>query len=145
VTSEDIRVQAVVGVEASDYEGPAGIDSVLAHLAQERDLHTMCLWAALPHYVAQPHSPKATLTIMTQLDDLVGEPLPMGDLDEEARAWQEGVEELAQQDPDVAQYVRQLEEAKDTAELPEASGEAIAREFEQYLRRRHRGGGQLGG
>jgi hypothetical protein len=32
--------------------------------------------------------------------------------------------------------VRQLEEAKDTAELPEASGEAIAREFERYLRRR---------
>lgn len=145
VTSEDIRVQAVLDVEASDYEGPAGIVSVLAHLAQERDLHTMSLWAAIPHYVAQPPSPKATLTIMTQLEELVGEPLPMGDLDEEARAWQAGVEELAQQDPDVAQYVRQLEEAKDTAELPEASGEAIAREFEQYLRRRHRGGGQLGG
>jgi len=32
--------------------------------------------------------------------------------------------------------VRQLEEAKDTADLPEASGEAIAREFERYLRRR---------
>ncbi|CAM5386823.1 hypothetical protein SANTM175S_02740 [Streptomyces antimycoticus] len=29
-----------------------------------------------------------------------------------------------------------LEEARDTAELPEASGEAIAREFERYLRRR---------
>jgi hypothetical protein len=32
--------------------------------------------------------------------------------------------------------VQQLEEAKDTAELPEASGEAIAREFERYLKRR---------
>ena len=37
---------------------------------------------------------------------------------------------------EIAEYVRQLEEAKDTAELPEASGEAIAREFERYLRRR---------
>ena len=33
-------------------------------------------------------------------------------------------------------YVAQLEEAVDTAELPEASGDAIAREFERYLRRR---------
>jgi len=39
--------------------------------------------------------------------------------------------------------VRSLEEAKDTADLPEASGEAIALEFERYLRRherRRRGG-----
>ena len=31
-----------------------------------------------------------------------------------------------------------LEEAKDTADLPEASGDAIAQEFERYLRRRRR-------
>jgi hypothetical protein len=29
-----------------------------------------------------------------------------------------------------------LEENQDTAELPEASGEAIAKEFERYLKRR---------
>jgi hypothetical protein len=29
-----------------------------------------------------------------------------------------------------------LEETRDTADLPEASGEAIAREFERYLKRR---------
>lgn len=38
-----------------------------------------------------------------------------------------------------------LEEARDTAELPEASGEAIAREFERYLRRRDIGPGQTPG
>ena len=32
--------------------------------------------------------------------------------------------------------MRALEESRDTAELPEASGEAIAREFERYLKRR---------
>ena len=44
--------------------------------------------------------------------------------------------ELAEEDEDVAEYVRNLEESQDTAELPEASGEAIAREFERYLKRR---------
>src|SRR5699024_3653288 len=113
----------------------------LAQLAQERGMHAMSLWAAVPHYVAQPPSPKATLALLGALEELVGEPLPLGDLLEEARAWQAGVDELAEQDPEVAEYVRQLEEAKDTAELPESTGEAIAREFERYLRRRDKGGG----
>jgi hypothetical protein len=46
------------------------------------------------------------------------------------------VDELAGQDAEVADYVRALEEAKDATDLPEASGDAIAREFERYLRRR---------
>jgi hypothetical protein len=62
--------------------------------------------------------------------------LPQSELPEEARAWERGVDELAQQDSDVAEYVRTLEEAKDATDLPEASGDAIAREFERYLRRR---------
>ncbi|WP_240645939.1 PAC2 family protein [Georgenia sp. SYP-B2076] len=135
-TSNDTQVQALLGVEGSDYEGPSGIVGVLAHMAGERDLHTLSVWAAVPHYVAQPPSPKATLAILLRLEEFVGEPLPVGDLPEDSRAWQAGVDELAGQDPDVAEYIQQLEEAKDTAELPEASGEAIAREFERYLRRR---------
>ena len=39
-------------------------------------------------------------------------------------------------DEDVGDYVRALEETRDTTDLPEASGEAIAREFERYLKRR---------
>ena len=57
-------------------------------------------------------------------------------LPDEARAWEHGVDELASQDSEVAEYVRELEERKDAAELPEASGDAIAAEFERYLRRR---------
>ena len=62
--------------------------------------------------------------------------MPLGDLPEEARAWQIGVDELAGEDEEISAYVAQLEEAVDAAELPEASGESIAREFERYLRRR---------
>ena len=39
-------------------------------------------------------------------------------------------------DTEVAEYVSTLEEQQDATELPEASGEAIAAEFERYLRRR---------
>ena len=65
-------------------------------------------------------------------------PIPLGDLPEDARAWERGVDELAAEDTEVAEYVRTLEEAKDTAELPEATGDAIAREFERYLKRRNK-------
>jgi len=39
----------------------------------------------------------------------------------------------------VAEYVESLEAEQEPTELPEASGDAIAREFERYLRRRERG------
>lgn len=144
-TSDDPRVQALLGIEGSDYEGPTGIVGVLAQMAAERGIHALTLWAAVPHYVAQPPSPKATLALLAGLEELFGEPVPVGELAEDAQAWQLGVDELASDDPEIADYVRQLEEAKDTAELPEASGDAIAREFERYLRRRDKGGGTTGG
>jgi hypothetical protein len=71
-----------------------------------------------------------------KVEDVLDIPVPLGDLVEEARAWEIGVDELAEDDEEVADYVRQLEQARDTTELPEASGEAIAKEFERYLRRR---------
>ncbi|MFV0427545.1 MAG: PAC2 family protein [Beutenbergiaceae bacterium] len=135
-SSDDPQVQALLGVEGSEYEGPTGIVGVLSQMAAERGMHTLSIWAAVPHYVSQPPSPKATLALLQALEEVLGEPVPCGDLSEDADAWQRGVDELASDDPEIAEYVRQLEEAKDTADLPEASGEAIAREFERYLRRR---------
>ena len=45
------------------------------------------------------------------------------------------LDELAAEDSEVAEYVKALEESKDAAELPEVSGDSIAKEFERYLRR----------
>jgi hypothetical protein len=49
--------------------------------------------------------------------------------------WEKTVNELAAEDSDVAEYVKALEESKDAAELPDISGDVIAKEFERYLRR----------
>jgi len=135
-SSENEEVQLALDVSGSGYEGPTGIVGVLQHAALARGVPGVSLWAAVPHYVAQPPSPKATLALLGELEQLLGEPIPLGELPDEAEAWRRGVDELAEDDPEVADYVAQLEEVKDTAELPEATGEAIAREFERYLRRR---------
>jgi proteasome assembly chaperone (PAC2) family protein len=134
-TPDDVLARSL-GLEASRYEGPTGIVGVLGDACAKAGLPSVSFWAAVPHYVAQPPCPKATLALLRRIEDLLDVPVPLGDLPEEARAWERGVDELAAEDSEVAEYVRALEEAKDTAELPEASGEAIAREFERYLRRR---------
>ncbi|WP_436699662.1 PAC2 family protein [Nocardioides sp. BYT-33-1] len=125
-----------LALEQSTYEGPTGIVGVLQDACARVDIPAVSYWAAVPHYVAQPPCPKATLALLTRLEDLLETPVPLGDLPDEARAWERGVDELAEEDEDVAEYVRSLEESRDTADLPEASGEAIAREFERYLKRR---------
>lgn len=135
-SSDDAALRERMDLEASQYEGPVGIVGVLAEVALLAGLPTVSLWAAVPHYVAQAPSPKAQLALLHRIEELLQVPLDTQELVEDADAWERGVDELATEDPEIAAYVRQLEEAKDTADLPEASGESIAREFERYLKRR---------
>ncbi len=138
VGASDPKLSATVTAPFSDYKGPTGILGVVQHALAGADIPAVSLWASVPHYVATPPNPKATLALLRGVEDILDAPLPLADLAEEARAWERGVDELAQQDSEVAEYVRTLEEAKDATDLPQASGDAIAREFERYLRRRGR-------
>ncbi len=135
-TTANSELQEITGFEVSRYEGPTGILGILQTEAEAQGISGMSLWAAVPHYVAAPPCPKATLALLRSIEDLLDVAIPIDDLVEDARAWQTGVEEMTSDDEEIADYVRNLEESQDTAELPEASGEAIAKEFERYLRRR---------
>ncbi|WP_432540602.1 PAC2 family protein [Kineococcus sp. SYSU DK002] len=135
-SSEDPDLVEKLDIEPSRYEGPTGIVGVVQDAVTAAGIPSVSLWAAIPHYVGQPPSPKGTLALLRRIEELLDLSIPLADLPEDARAWERGVDELAEEDTEIAEYVQQLEEAKDTAELPEASGEAIAREFERYLRRR---------
>ena len=75
---------------------------------------------------------------ISKLEDLLDISIPLDDLVDESRAWQDGVDELAAEDEEISEYVTRLESTVDASDLPEASGEAIAREFERYLKRRTR-------
>jgi proteasome assembly chaperone (PAC2) family protein len=123
------------GLEISKYEGPTGIIGVLQDEAHRRGIDAISLWAAVPHYVATPPCPKAALALINALEDFLDVSLPQGDLPERARLWEAQVDQMAADDAEVGDYVRQLESSKDSAELPEISGESIAREVERFLRR----------
>lgn len=138
-SSENAEVRASLGVERSTYEGPVGILSVIADQAERAGIPTVSLWASVPHYVHNAPSPKAVLALLGKLEELTGLSIPRGSLEVEAKAWEAGVDALAADDDEMAAYITQLEEARDAVDAPEASGEAIAKEFERYLRRRGEG------
>ena len=125
-----------LGLEMSRYEGPTGILGAIQDACNQREIDALSIWAAIPHYVSSPPCPKATLSLLNHLEDLLELSIDLGELHEDAKAWEIGVDQLSQEDSEIADYVKSLEESKDEADLPEATGEAIAREFERYLRRR---------
>lgn len=142
--SENPGVRSAFGVERSNYEGPTGIIGVLADAFEAEGVATMSVWASVPHYVHNAPSPKAILALIDRLEELLDVVIPRGDLITEATEWESGINALADDDDDMANYIRALERARDAADAPEATGEAIAKEFERYLRRDEGGRGEAG-
>jgi proteasome assembly chaperone (PAC2) family protein len=134
-TSSHATLAVALGLEPSRYEGPTGIVGVLQEACERSGVPAVSFWAAVPHYVHQPPCPKATIALLRRVEDMLDVTVPLGDLPEQAREWERQVDELAAEDTDVAEYVAQLEEREPEEDLPEASGEAIAKEFERFLRR----------
>lgn len=135
-TTTDPELAERLGLEAPTYEGPTGMTGVMADYCHEAGFATISLWAAVPHYVAQPPHPRATQALLARIEDLTDLTIDLGDLPELVRAWDRGVAELIADDAELAGYVASLEADQDEAELPEATGDAIAAEFQRYLRRR---------
>ncbi|WP_243074707.1 PAC2 family protein [Microbacterium sp. SS28] len=134
--SENEGLRTSLGLERSTYEGPVGILSVLSHAADAAGIPSAGLWASVPHYVAgHTPSPKATLALLDKLEDLTGARIERGDLASDAAAWEASIDAAAADDEEMTEYIRQLERTRDTWDSPEASGDAIAQEFERYLRR----------
>jgi proteasome assembly chaperone (PAC2) family protein len=130
-------------VEPSTYQGPTGIVGVFQNACVEAGIPAVSFWAAVPHYVSQARVPKAAVALLHRIEEVLDVEVPLGGLPEQAEEWERTVSEMAEADDEVREYVRQLEEqaeAEDTDVLPEADGDAIAADFERYLRRRGSGG-----
>lgn len=135
-TSPDTDINKKYDLEESTYEGSIGIIGVLSEFAAIAGVIPVSLWAAVPHYVAQSPSPKSQLALLNRLEDFLNITFPLDQLQIEATEWEKTIDDLALKDPEIAEYVKELEEAKDTIELPRVTGELIAKEFERYLKRR---------
>lgn len=143
-----------MGVEASDYEGPTGMSGVLQQLLTEAGVPTLSLWAGVPHYVASPPNPRGTEAMLSWLAENLGMAVAMDSLRVQARTWAEKVDAAAGEDEDLNDYIRSLEERMDEEAgidhgddpepdrgrassgeaMPLVDGDAIAAEFERFLR-----------
>ena len=98
-------------------------------------------WAAVPHYVSQPPNPKATVALLRRVEDVLDIEVPLADLPTQAEEWEQAVTEMTAEDEEIAEYVQSLEQRGDAeVDMNEAlgkiDGDALAAEFERYLRRR---------
>jgi predicted ATP-grasp superfamily ATP-dependent carboligase len=129
------------GLEETRYEGPTGIAGVFQDACVQAGIPAVTFWAAVPHYVSQPPSPKATVALLRRVEDVLDIEVPLADLPTQAEEWEQAVSEMTAEDDEIAEYVQSLEERGDAeVDMNEAlgkiDGDALAAEFERYLRRR---------
>jgi len=117
------------------YEGPTGIVGVLQDACARAEVPAVSFWVHVPHYANNPPCPKATLALLHRLEEVLDVPVPMSDLAEESAEWEARLRAATEQDAELAEYVRELEE-RAGEDLTPLSGDEIAQQFERYLRRR---------
>jgi proteasome assembly chaperone (PAC2) family protein len=126
-----------LNLSRSSYEGPTGIVGVIHDACRQRGLVSASLWAAIPHYVATVPNPKAALALLRRLESFTGIAIEASELEDSAGQFEEQINRAVEGNPEITELVRQLEEAQEDepelgGEVP--SGDALAREFQRFLR-----------
>ncbi|HJV04132.1 MAG TPA: PAC2 family protein, partial [Actinomycetota bacterium] len=109
-TAPDPEEAAALGVTGSRYEGPTGIVGILHDAALRSNMHSLSLWAAVPHYLPGGPNPKAALALVEKAAQLVGAPIETDTLARAAGSWERQVTESIAENPELVAYVRRLEE-----------------------------------
>lgn len=130
-----------LGMQRSSYEGPTGIVGVLHEECRQRGIPAASLWAAIPHYVAAVPNPKAALALLRRLEGLTGVAIEASELEDAMERFERQIDRAVAANPEIEELVRRLEaEQSEEDDLPLGgdvpSGDAIAREFQRYLRQR---------
>ena len=134
-TAADPELATRLGLRPSRYEGPTGIVGVLTDALRRAEIPTVSLWAWVPHYVRDTPSPAASLALLRRLGTLLDVAIDLTELETEAEAYVEQINDAVQADPQFAAQVRELEEQSDRDDLEELpSADDIAEEVERYLR-----------
>jgi proteasome assembly chaperone (PAC2) family protein len=124
-----------LGLLPSRYEGPTGVTGVLQVLARQAGLQSSSLWAAVPTYVPSSPSPKATLALVERALRLLDASLDLRELQQAARAYEEEVSSLVDDDEETREYVRQIELRFDEEEPTLLDdGSTLVEEVERFLR-----------
>ena len=146
VTDAALRPELMAyDVELTDYEGPTGIQSYLLAACQECGIEGISLWGGTPTYIegSYPHVAQAMLRLLRRMWRLSVDLQP---IEEHAAELDGALHAQLDNHPDLAEYVKRLEQAYDTAqsEQPNVDTDVIVDEIQQFLRQRRQGPGAGG-
>lgn len=138
-----------LGMRRSRYEGPTGIVGVLSDAFSKAQIPVGSLWGNVPHYISASPNPKVVHSLLYRLSEIYGLGLELSEMERAGRRFERQVNEALMHNPEVAQYVKQLEAREETTpddapdedrpigtpgELPR--GEDVVRQLEEFLRQK---------
>lgn len=130
---------AAYDMDPADYEGPTSIQSYLLALCQEHGIKGIGLWGGTPSYI-QGAYPKVIHSMLRLLSQMWNLSLELGMLEEQTAELETSLHEQIDNNPELADYIKRLEQAYDMAEPnpehPQLGTDTIVDEIQQFLRRR---------
>ncbi|HXY93786.1 MAG TPA: PAC2 family protein [Acidimicrobiia bacterium] len=147
-TATDSDLIGRLGLVPSRYEGPTGIVGVLHDSCREAGFGSVSLWAPVPHYIASPPNPPATRALLERFGSLADLRLDLGGLEQLVDMWRVQVDRAIQDNDEVKDYVRELEQRVDAQDAEEqgvvlgeqsTSGDDLVDEVERFLREQGEG------
>ncbi len=136
--ASDDELIAQLGFEDVAYEGPTGVLGVFHAICKDRGFSAASLWAAVPHYAAAVPNPKAGLALLRRLEGMIGIAVEAAELEQAAGSFEQQVSQAVAANPEIREMVERLEEQQDEVagfsqeDVP--SGDAIAQDFQRFLR-----------
>jgi hypothetical protein len=100
------------GIRCSDYEGPASFATYLLHLAPQRGVDMLSIAAEIPGYL-QGTNPLSIETVTRRLVHMINIHTDLSDLRALSTAWELQVTAVIENDEQLAETVRKLEEQYD--------------------------------
>lgn len=117
----------------SGYEGPTGIVGVLNVILSQRDIETVSVWAAVPHYVSNQDYTPGALALLSKALEILELDLDIGELENEATEFIHTVDAAIDSSSELTEYVRDLEKETSLSIDSEPDGEELVAEIERFL------------
>ena len=106
--SSDAKLMTKLDLLPSRYQGPTGIVGILADACRKNGIPNMSLWATLPHYLSASPNPRGALALVLRLTQWLGLRVDTGPLERAAAEFQNKVNELVGNDPNLSAFIREL-------------------------------------
>ena len=138
VTHPDLqKTLGAYDVESADYEGPTSIQSYLLAHCQNVGIEGVGLWAGTPSYI-QGTYPRVVHVMLELLSRIWKLPLEFSMFEEQTAELESSLHEQIDSSPELAEYIKRLEQAYDSAEheQPSLGPDTMVDEIQQFLRRR---------